>query len=436
MYVISLMLGVIQLLLIIYILVSEVTRKSPAVFLWAALVIMFGLPHLITVIFEDMEYSTTVIASASLFVIGFCLVYMLIRRRKKVDFVYLRDNKSFLIENTGIENTVFENLCFVLFLIAIVGYILFFIQDNGGILNTSWASVRSTEKNYVSFIGLAGRITFMFSGLSMYYFLTNRRVKSIIVLLLFAVRLLVTRNRVDVLPILIFFIVLYLIKIRNIKIKHIVFGMFLAILVIYIIYGIRAFRWMGSLSNALQNFSFEYINRTVLEFISSKDGELGLRQYFYYFISRDNNFEGFNRCYTYIRMLLVYIPSQFSFGIKPQSFDLYMGQAIGMGVGGSMHPTLFGDCFGNLYWFGIFLGGLWAAIANGIDSLISKQKVNFFKIMVFFLASYSFVVIGRGSVYNGFEVLAWGVLLLFLLKCFMGQLVKIRFTFGAKRSHR
>lgn len=192
---------------------------------------------------------------------------------------------------------------------------------------------------------------------------------------------------------------------------------------------------MGSLSNALENFSFEYINNEVLEFISSKDGELGLRQYFYYFISRNNNFEGFNRCYTYIRMLLVYIPSQFSFGIKPQSFDLYMGQAIGMGVGGSMHPTLFGDCFGNLYWFGILLGGLWAAIANGIDSLISKQKTIFFKIMIFFLASYSFVVIGRGSVYNGFEVFAWGVLLLFLLKFFMGQLVKIRFTFGAKALH-
>lgn len=223
MYIISLMLGIIQLLLIIHILISEVTRKSPAVFLWATLIIMFGLPHLITVIFEDMEYSTTVITSASLFVIGFCLVYMLIRRRKKVNFVNLKDNKLFLIENTGVENTVFEYLCFTLFLIAIIGYILYFIKDNGGILNTSWASVRSTETNYVSFIGLAGRITFTFSGLSMFYFLTNRRVKSIIVLLLFVVRLLVTRNRVDVLPILIFFIVLYLIKIRNIKIKHIVF---------------------------------------------------------------------------------------------------------------------------------------------------------------------------------------------------------------------
>ena len=134
-------------------------------------------------------------------------------------------------------------------------------------------------------------------------------------------------------------------------------------------------------------------------------------------------------------MLLVYIPSQFSLGLKPQSFDLYMGQAIGMASGGSMHPTLFGDCFGNLYWFGILLGGVWAAIANGIDTLINRQKFDFYKIMIFFLGSYSFVVVGRGSVYNGFEVLAWGMLFLWILKCLTPQLVNIRFTFGHRTLH-
>ncbi|BFL36819.1 hypothetical protein K380107A5_21900 [Holdemania massiliensis] len=435
MYFISLVLGIIQLLLIGFILISEIKRKSPAVFLWATLIIMFGIPHLVTAIFEDMNYSSAVIAQASLFVIGFCIIYLLIRKKRTVNFVKLEENKFFLIHSSKIENTVFESMCFVIFLIAIIGYTLYFIRANGDILNTSWASVRSTEKSYVSFVGLAERIIFMFSGLSMFYFLTNRRVKSAVVLLLFAVMVLVTRNRVEVLPILIFFIVLYLLKIKKIKIKHIVIGIALAILVIYIVYGIRAFRWLGSLSNAFSSFSIEYINKTVLGFISSKDGELGLRQYFYYFISKNNDFVGFNRCYTYIRMLLVYIPSQFSLGLKPQSFDLYMGQAIGMASGGSMHPTLFGDCFGNLYWFGILLGGVWAAIANGIDTLINRQKFDFYKIMIFFLGSYSFVVVGRGSVYNGFEVLAWGMLFLWILKCLTPQLVNIRFTFGHRTLH-
>ena len=154
--------------------------------------------------------------------------------------------------------------------------------------------------------------------------------------------------------------------------------------------------------------------------------------YYQNFIQQNNNFEGFNKGYTYIRILLVYIPSQWSFGIKPQSFDLYMGKAIGMIAGGTTHPTLFGDCFGNLNWFGIILGGLWASIANVIDNHISRQKDNFFKIMVFFLAAYSFVVIGRGSVYNGFEEFAWGALFLFILKLISPYLSRVRFTVGGR----
>jgi len=186
--------------------------------------------------------------------------------------------------------------------------------------------------------------------------------------------------------------------------------------VIYIVYGIRALRYLGTLENIIDGFSWSYLNDMIKTFIVSQNGELGLRQFFYFFISEDNKFEGFNQGYTYIRMLLVFLPSRWSFGIKPESFDLYMGNAVGMAAGGSMHPTLFGDCFGNLYWFGVLLGGFWAFFANRVDSLITSQKNKFFKIMIFFLAAYTFVVSGRGSVYNGFEKLAWGVVILFLFK--------------------
>ena len=125
MYFISLVLGIIQLLLIGFILISEIKRKSPAVFLWATLIIMFGIPHLVTAIFEDMNYSSAVIAQASLFVIGFCIIYLLIRKKRTVNFVKLEENKFFLIHSSKIENTVFESMCFVIFLIAIIGYTLY-----------------------------------------------------------------------------------------------------------------------------------------------------------------------------------------------------------------------------------------------------------------------------------------------------------------------
>ncbi|MBP3816610.1 MAG: oligosaccharide repeat unit polymerase [Firmicutes bacterium] len=380
-----------------------------------------------------MNYSTSIYLAASVFVCGFCGIYLLVRTKKNTSFVTLVDNKKFEIEPTGIEGTLFEYMCFGIFLLAIVGYMLYIIRAEGGLLNTSWSGAREIESGYVSLSGLATRLIFMLSGLSLFYFLTKRRIKAVVVLLLFIALILVTRNRVQVLPVLIFFVSLYLLKIRTIKIKHIVIGLLLAVMVIYIIYAIRAFRYLGTLSNATANFSWNYINATVRGFLNDRNGELGLRQYFYFFIQNNNNFEGFNKGYTYIRMLLVYIPRQWSLGIKPESFDLLMGKAIGMIAGGTTHPTIFADCFGNMSWFGILLGGFWAALSNGIDALITRQKDNFYKIMLFFLAAYSFVVIGRGSVYNGFEEFAWGVLFLFILKLGAPQLSRVRFTLNKSR---
>ena len=434
MYFFSVLFGLIQFALISYILIAEVKKKSAAAFLWATLFVMFAFPHLVTAIIEDMAFSTETILKSSVFVVGFCLVYLLFRSRKSVGFVALRANRFFEIGESGIEGTAFEQLCFFLFLIAIIGYIASIVRAEGGMMNTSWSGARSIQHGYVSIAGLAIRFIFMFSGLSLFFFLTGRRIKAGIVLLLFCILVLITRNRVQILPVLLFFISLYLLKIKTIRTGHIITGIVLGIGVIYIVYAIRAFRYLGTISNALSNLSWEYINTMVLKFLGSNNGELGLRQYFYFFIEQKNGFEGFNRGYTYIRMLLVYIPSQFTFGLKPQSFDLYMGKAIGMIAGGTTHPTLFADCFGNLNWFGIALGGVWAGIANGIDSVISRERENLYKILLFYLASYSFVVIGRGSVYNGFEEFAWGFLFLYLLKTYLFKLTRVRLVFGNKTS--
>ena len=426
MYFVSVLFGIIQFILITLILVREIEHQSPVVFLWATLFVMFALPHLYTVVFENMPYSTSVLLLASLFVCGFCCIYLLFRRKKKLEFITLIPEKRYEIAREDIEGSIFEHLCLFLFVVTMVGYIVTIVRAEGGLMNTSWGAGREISSSYVSFSGLAMRVFLMFSGLSLYYYLTRRHLKAALILLMFMGLILVTTNRVLVLPIMVFFVSVYLINIRAITIKHIVIGILLAVIAIYTIYAIRAFRYLGTLSNAFENFSWTYINNMVKTFLNSNNGELGLREYFYFFIQEKNQFEGFNSGYTYIRMLLVYLPSKWSFGLKPQSFDLFMGQAIGMVAGGSTHPTLFADCFGNLSWFGILLGGFWAGLANGIDILIEKQKYSFFKIMLFFLAAYAYVVIGRGSVYNGFEKFAWGCLFLLLLGLSVPSLGKVR----------
>lgn len=428
MYLLALVFGIIQSLLIGYILYSEIRKKSPAVFLWGTLMIMFGIPHFMTALLEDFKYSSSVINDASLFVTGFCLIYIFFRSKENVSYITLTNDKKFQIDSSSIEDSLFEKVCFGIFLFAIIGLMLSIIQSQGGILNASWSSIRSVEREYVGFSGIVGRLVFTFSGFSLFFFLTKRKTKALLVILLFIGLVLLTRNRVQLLPVFIFMASLYLLKLKTIRLSRIVVGGILICGIIYLVYAIRAFRYLGDLSHALANFSLEYINSTVMMFINNRDGELGLRQWFYFFIQMDNNFEGFNQGITYIRMLLVYLPMQWSLGLKPPSFDLYMGRAIGMAEGGSMHPTLFGDCFGNLYWFGMLLGIFWALLANLIDFQISRQKYSFFKIMLYFLASYFFVVAGRGSVYNGFQVYAWGVLILAAFKMFLLRMIRIRFS--------
>ena len=426
---ISILLGFIQFILICYILCKEVEKNSPVSFLWATLFVIFAFPHLVTVFTHDLPYSDLVISEASLFVILFCLLYIVFRNRKRCDFIYLYKEKL-VIKSERIKGSIAETIAMVLFVSSMMYTLLSIVRTNGGVMNTSWWTVREVETGYLSIQTLAKHIIFTFSGLSLYYLLTNRRIKSTLVILLFVLLVVVTRNRVQIIPVLTFFITIYIIKISKIQLKHIVLAIICAILAVYILYAIRAIRWLGTLSDAIDRVSWDYINGTVMRLLSERDGELGLRQYFYFFIENNNQFEGFNRGYTLIRMLMVYIPSRFSLGFKPQSFDLVMGQAIGMVSGGSMHPTLFGDVFGNFYWLGVLGGGFWAAFANVVDRVISRQSSAFYKIMVFFLASYSYVVIGRGSVYNGFEVLAWGVLLLVITKPFFLKLKNIHFISG------
>ena len=76
----SFILAIIQLLLIVIIVFQEYHRKSIGVFLWAMLLILFGIMHFSTVISNYHDYPMWVYNHASLFVILFCLFYMVTRK--------------------------------------------------------------------------------------------------------------------------------------------------------------------------------------------------------------------------------------------------------------------------------------------------------------------------------------------------------------------
>jgi hypothetical protein len=147
----------------------------------------------------------------------------------------------------------------------------------------------------------------------------------------------------------------------------------------------------------------------------TSNGELSLKDVFYYFIYNNNQFPNFEQGHTYIRMLLVLFPTSLTLGIKPPDFAQSMGYAVDPGIlKYSTHPTLFGDCFANLGFAGVFLGIFWAIFFSLTDYMVNRQD-QILKLSLFSLCSVVFIILARGSVYNSFSILVWGCILLAII---------------------
>ena len=80
----------------------ELRKKSAAVFLWATLFIMFGIMHLLTSITGDLEYENNILNESSIFVILFCILYLITRilcSKKTNNVMIFEKLKTELISN-------------------------------------------------------------------------------------------------------------------------------------------------------------------------------------------------------------------------------------------------------------------------------------------------------------------------------------------------
>ena len=75
----TLILGILQFLAIIILCVYELNKKSVAIFLWATLLIMFGIMHLISILMGSYVFSRETMNKASIFVILFSTIYFATR---------------------------------------------------------------------------------------------------------------------------------------------------------------------------------------------------------------------------------------------------------------------------------------------------------------------------------------------------------------------
>lgn len=411
----TIFLGIIQFIIIALICIYELCKKSTSVFLWAVLLIMFGFPHMISIIFNKYDYSESTMNEASLFVILFSIIYLSIRY---LYYRYFYKPKKTEKEDKNKEIKIEKKFLIVLFIILICIVtlrILELARVAGGISDITWATMRSTDDGYFSFAQIFIPVFFASSSCIILSMRLKEKKIMICSIILVMIEVLISKNRIEILPILVGVIYNYILNIKKVDLRKIVVLGIIGVLTLYSIYGLRVFRHAGSIQNFIDKYNVRTFNTTVIDYFKNDDGELSLRNHMYYFIEKDNNFENFGKGHTYLRMLLVLVPTSWSFGIKPTDFAISMGKAIlPDSTGFSTHPTLFGDAYANFGFYGFYIGIFWAIFAIVIDKLnINLSKT--ISLTISFVVSIFYIIQGRGSVYNAFAWCTYSIILLFIV---------------------
>ena len=411
----SYLLAIIQFIIITIVCYYEYKRKSIAIFLWAMLLLLFGSMHLLTVFSEVHKYSMWVYDEASVFVILFSICYLFVRcLQKKKSIIIDFENKNINLLN---RQHRYIKITFFIFLLC-VGYKMYsLVTYAGSLLDSSWYSMRelASSKGYISEDQIITCLYYYSASSFLLFMYCGKKKMAILTALLVVLVALISRNRIEILPLLVSIIAYYVFKSQGLTIRKLLLFLLLAIVIVILIYALQIFRYYGSVYEFIVNFDLSYFFEQIITNMSEGEGDMSLRDHFYYFIYKNNDFENFNEGHTYLRMLLVFVPTSWSMGLKPPDFAISMGTAVMPAWQGySVHPTLFGDCYANFGFWGFLLGAFWAIYVNIIDKLATKEDVNY-KIGVIVLNANALIIMGRGSVYNSFVLALYGMILMWLI---------------------
>lgn len=422
-------LGIIQLLTILAIILQEYNRRSTSIFLWAMLFAIYSIPHFLTCLSAENEYSREILIESSLYTILFSATYMICRL-----FIKKRKEKPFDVsleksERKNHENITLEKILVILLIGSIIIRLALLASGSGGIMNTSWGSMRRVAQSETGLFTYSNIFTVLYFVGSTSLLLTmieGKKKKALLLIILMLIEVIISRNRIEILPIMCSLMSIFVIKHKKIGIKVATVAVIALIVTIYSVYGLRVFRHYGTLSDFSTNFTFSDFNERINLYIRTDNGELGLKNHFYYFIQNNNNFENFNKGHTYIRMLLFLIPTSLSDDLKPPDFAISMGHAVDPTIKGySVHPTLFGDCYANFGFWGFFgMGLFWGLFVSFFDMIIRKCKSNYLRLCFISIMAISYIIIGRGSVYNGFVWQAYSLIMIYITYKICRMLIK------------
>lgn len=422
-------LGALQLAACLGLLAQEFNRRSVSVFFWGMVTIVFSLPHFIVSITGNYSCRSTSIAIASCFVLLFCVTYWLAR------MLSIKPRSATICDSLSLDFRSAEkvgpfDLCIAVVVFLFVVWLLAFARSSmGGLGNTSWGEFY----NAASSLGFSPLYfaPFLFAccgGAIINTFKAKRWVLCFAIIACCLAYLLITKNRVVMLAFACPFCLLLVNRYKKIGAAQIMMAAVATVLVVYFVYAVLLFRHAGTISTFLSDFSFLSFNSEVLNSIFSGEGELGLRNIFYFFIDGANQFDGFGSGATYVRLLLFWMPGSLSAGLKPDDFAITMASAyMGMPFNTtySVHPTFFGDAYANFGFMGFLLGALWGVVFNILDRCIGRRRDHLRPYLISAIA-FALIVVGRGSVYNGAMIALVSLTILIVSEIVLRTIMKLK----------
>lgn len=396
----------IQFLVLIYIILYEYRQGSASIFLWTMNLIVIGVGGILAIIIEP-KYSFDTYIKGYIFSILFMSIYIITRVilnsfSKKRLIKRIQEN---LIKNNEIYiNQIFKVLAFLSFLL----FIMYSLRMFGNIFEVTWSNYVYTRPDLFSFeyflSFFSQQFRFIAIPILFIYIYKKQKFQFFIYSIFLFLPFIFTRDRVQILPFFVIIILIFYVKNKKLTIGLIAKYFLLGVFILIFLYAFRIYRFYGSLHNFIDKFNYDVFYEQVSNLFKTNNGELGLIDAYYYFIENDNNFLGFGQMATYNRMLLFFVPTQFSFGLKHSDFAITMYSAYFNNYSntvGSMHPTLIGDCYANAGEFGIFLGIFWAFFVKIIDLICYRRNI-LLSIFLTITWSYNYIIMARGAVYNGF----------------------------------
>lgn len=232
------------------------------------------------------------------------------------------------------------------------------------------------------------------------YAIEERKLKVLLVIVLTVSLVVVLYRTRAIISVLLVSCLVYLIVIKNRSLRLIfwigVVGIVLAI-------GVRALRFLGVLSNAAD---FVQLTDVLVDILKStfSSGDLSIYRVYLRII---------NDCHVHLDCFnFTIIDSIFSIlGVVEKSalgieYDLY-SQMVESGVGGSLHPTIYGLIYADM---GLFAGMVFFFMVGVFNFSVSAYSKGWrFYSMIGFIAPY-IIFFPRGSFYNSVSLIVVGVL--------------------------